>query len=75
MPPWHPALMLGGVGRAARRYGVPLRPPVPPQRHDCPQLSRRGGPVPLPAARAMAGCSRPRREGDVSGGVRPQRAP
>ncbi|MBD2817829.1 MULTISPECIES: hypothetical protein [unclassified Streptomyces] len=27
-----------GVGVAARRYGVPLRPPVPPQRHDCPQL-------------------------------------
>ncbi|AWT45501.1 hypothetical protein DMT42_26600 [Streptomyces actuosus] len=23
--------------------GVPLRPPVPPQRHDCPQLPERGG--------------------------------
>ncbi|RSS29337.1 hypothetical protein EF916_13820 [Streptomyces sp. WAC08452] len=36
-----------GVGRgwvcAARRYGVPLRPPVPPQRHDCPQLRWHGG--------------------------------
>ncbi|TQE29656.1 hypothetical protein SipoB123_06465 [Streptomyces ipomoeae] len=27
-----------GVGCATRRYEVPLRPPVPPQRHDCPQL-------------------------------------
>ncbi|GAA4992304.1 hypothetical protein GCM10023257_36260 [Streptomyces hyderabadensis] len=35
--------MGAGVGSAARRYGVPLRPPVPPQRHDCPQLRRRGG--------------------------------
>ncbi|MGP4083123.1 hypothetical protein [Streptomyces sp. KR55] len=26
-------------GRGMRwRYKVPLRPPVPPQRHDCPQL-------------------------------------
>ncbi|AWT43180.1 hypothetical protein DMT42_13175 [Streptomyces actuosus] len=23
--------------------GAPLRPPVPPQRHDCPQLRQRGG--------------------------------
>ncbi|MZE41879.1 hypothetical protein GTY49_02520, partial [Streptomyces sp. SID5477] len=30
----------GRGGCAARRCGVPLRPPVPPQRHDCPQ--RRG---------------------------------
>ncbi|MFD0316923.1 hypothetical protein [Streptomyces flavalbus] len=36
-----PARLLAAVGRAARRYGVPLRPPVPPQRHDCPQLRRR----------------------------------
>ncbi|MZG13479.1 hypothetical protein GTY44_08210 [Streptomyces sp. SID5914] len=27
-------------GDAARRCGVPLRPPVPPQRHDCPQRRR-----------------------------------
>ncbi len=32
------------VGRLARADGVPLRPPVPPQRHDCPQLSGDGGP-------------------------------
>ncbi|CAB95934.1 partial CDS, hypothetical, partial [Streptomyces coelicolor A3(2)] len=31
-----------GLGRAPRRNGVPLRPPVPPQRHDCPQLGRSG---------------------------------
>ncbi|MYU41809.1 hypothetical protein GTY87_11545 [Streptomyces sp. SID7813] len=39
----------GGCGRegdAARRCGVPLRPPVPPQRHDCPQRRRGGGPQP-----------------------------
>ncbi len=29
---------------AARRCGVPLRPPVPPQRHDCPQLGDGGSP-------------------------------
>ncbi|MGW5598792.1 hypothetical protein ACWEWL_06830 [Streptomyces rochei] len=43
-----PGVCVGaGVGVAARRYGVPLRPPVPPQRHDCPQLggmtARSGG--------------------------------
>ncbi|CCK31059.1 putative secreted protein [Streptomyces davaonensis JCM 4913] len=27
-----------GVGSLARACGVPLRPPVPPQRHDYPQL-------------------------------------
>ncbi|AWT42029.1 hypothetical protein DMT42_06720 [Streptomyces actuosus] len=135
------------MGGAARRDGVPLRPPVPPQRHDCPQLGGWTAPllggrrpavrlptatqgyglaVPLPAARRMdgpaagwtpasgaaartyagirpsgaaarsyarggdLGCLLPqrggpaaeaasdrraRREGDVSGGVRPQRAP
>ncbi|EOY47227.1 hypothetical protein probable sodium/hydrogen exchanger [Streptomyces lividans 1326] len=53
----------GGCGRegdAARRCGVPLRPPVPPQRHDCPQLRRRGGGGPQPGrGRAV---SRVRRE-------------
>ncbi|POX50251.1 hypothetical protein C3489_22685 [Streptomyces sp. Ru71] len=51
-----------GVGGATRRDGVLLRPPVPPQRHDCPQLGepRRRG-------------TRVRREGDGVGGVRPQR--
>ncbi|AWT41866.1 hypothetical protein DMT42_05795 [Streptomyces actuosus] len=37
--------------------GVPLRPPVPPQRHDCPQLSRLGrrpGGA-TPAARSAGG--------------------
>ncbi|GGS02856.1 hypothetical protein GCM10010220_64090 [Streptomyces parvulus] len=29
------------MGDATRRNGVPLRPPVPPQRHDCPQLGGR----------------------------------
>ncbi|MFH9601219.1 hypothetical protein ACH4MK_11130 [Streptomyces rochei] len=54
---------MSGVGVAARRYGVPLRPPVPPQRHDCPQLRllrllRRGGAAgrrPPRAVRARAG--------------------
>ncbi|WP_233535758.1 hypothetical protein, partial [Streptomyces sp. CRB46] len=37
-----------GVGAQPGATGVPLRPPVPPQRHDCPQLRllrllRRGG--------------------------------
>ncbi|TXS50463.1 hypothetical protein EAO75_11980 [Streptomyces sp. uw30] len=30
-----------GVGSPARAGGVPLRPPVPSQRHDCPRLGRR----------------------------------
>ncbi|MEW5354204.1 hypothetical protein E0E62_17370 [Streptomyces sp. 16-176A] len=36
-----------GVGAPAPREGVPLRPPVPPLRHDCPQLrgERRGRPA------------------------------
>ncbi|MYX46383.1 hypothetical protein GTW59_35905 [Streptomyces sp. SID89] len=29
-----------GVGAPAPREGVPLRPPVPPLRHDCPQPRR-----------------------------------
>ncbi len=32
-PPFAPTP--SGVGLAARRYGVPLRPPGPPRRHDC----------------------------------------
>ncbi|QIP71697.1 hypothetical protein EZV63_19100 [Streptomyces sp. VN1] len=45
----------GPGGFAARRCGVPLRPPVPPQRHDCPQL----GAVRLPPARRR-NCARRR---------------
>ncbi|MCX4701034.1 condensation protein [Streptomyces sp. NBC_01373] len=33
------------VGSLAGAGGVPLRPPVPPQRHDCPQLGRPQGTV------------------------------
>ncbi|OSC70398.1 hypothetical protein B5181_09985 [Streptomyces sp. 4F] len=44
-----------GVGVAARRCGVPLRPPVPPQRHDCPQL-RQVRRLPAAAAGGAAAC-------------------
>ncbi|AWT47640.1 hypothetical protein DMT42_16940 [Streptomyces actuosus] len=59
-----------GVGRTARRYGVPLRPPVPPQRHDCPQLGQRGASgVRLPAApNEAASLPRSRRPVDAYGG-------
>ncbi|MET8822779.1 hypothetical protein ACIO5Z_21780 [Streptomyces rochei] len=34
-----PGVCVGaGVGAQPGADGVPLRPPVPPQRHDCPQL-------------------------------------
>ncbi|MBQ0969170.1 hypothetical protein KBY89_36830, partial [Streptomyces sp. RK74B] len=44
----HPRAGLGAARRGGRRVGalagagrVPLRPPLPPQRHDCPQLGWR----------------------------------
>ncbi len=58
--PGHPAWVWarGWVTRPGVA-GVPLRPPVPPQRHDCPQRGRRSG---LPAAGAgTAAGSRVRR--------------
>ncbi|TDT20956.1 hypothetical protein EV562_1241, partial [Streptomyces sp. BK208] len=45
----------------ARRCGVPLRPPVPPQRHDCPQL-RGGGAATTRGDAATATGTRVRRE-------------
>ncbi|MZD56483.1 hypothetical protein GTX07_21985 [Streptomyces sp. SID5606] len=41
------------MGVVARRCGVPLRPPVPPQRHDCPQLRGGGGLAVAPVALAV----------------------
>ncbi len=49
------------VGPLARAHGVPLRPPVPPQRHDCPQLRRYGGAVGLGGRRPSGMTARHRR--------------
>ncbi|TKS98074.1 hypothetical protein E4U92_30945 [Streptomyces galbus] len=49
-----------GVERAARRCGAPPRPPVPPQRHDCPRLGRK-------AAARRAVLLRPTRAGRPQG--------
>ncbi|GGV68406.1 hypothetical protein GCM10010294_24150 [Streptomyces griseoloalbus] len=59
----------GGPGEVAQpgAHGVPPRPPVPPQRHDCPQwaaVAARGGRLWLPA---VGGDGRVRREGDGAG--------
>ncbi|AWT45384.1 hypothetical protein DMT42_25950 [Streptomyces actuosus] len=45
------AVARGWVARSGA-CGVPLRPPVPPQRHDCPQLRQRGD-VGRPAAQLV----------------------
>ncbi|AZP19348.1 hypothetical protein EJC51_26725 [Streptomyces aquilus] len=59
-----------GAGRGwvslARACGVPLRPPVPPQRHDCPQLGRQTGWCRYPQPRQINSTC-------CLGGRRPQR--
>ncbi|AVH59808.1 hypothetical protein C4B68_33130 [Streptomyces dengpaensis] len=57
----------GGALTCACR--VPLRPPVPPQRHDCPQPGRRGGQPPSAARAPAATATNPPRTATINSGT------